>query len=74
MNLEINDHVLVKANNQKGKNRIIEHGPIWKVIKISINNRILLESTDNKNYWKWVGLPSDNLDWEIERKVSLGFD
>lgn len=37
---------------QKGKNRIKEHGDVWRVIKVAENGDKLLEAKDG--YLKWL--------------------
>lgn len=62
------EFVVVEGISQKGKNRVREHGQVWKVRKVD-ENKIMLESTDGKENWRWV----DNLndpDFELIRFVS----
>lgn len=62
------EFVVVEGISQKGKNRVREHGQVWKVRKVD-ENKIMLESTDGKDNWRWV----DNLndpDFELIRIVS----
>ena len=51
---------LVKVDwlSTKGKNRINEHGSVWKVKSISPNS-ILLESTDGEDYLRWFSFDDD---------------
>lgn len=55
--------VTVKGKSLKGKNRIREHGEIWKVISEQ-SNKILIESFKNSNNCRWVDLKNDS-DMEI---------
>ena len=43
-NFSINQRIKVQAKSSKGKNRINEHGDIWRV-----KNKI------EKGHWPWVG-------------------
>lgn len=58
------DLVFVKGISQRGKNRVNEHGAVWKVKKTTINDGVLLESTDGTQYWRWVE-PLDDVDFDI---------
>lgn len=55
--------VTVKGKSLKGKNRIREHGEIWKVISEQ-SNKILIESFKNSNNCRWVDFKNDS-DMEI---------
>lgn len=46
------DLVVVEGVSRHGKNRISEHGKVWKVKTIDLTYGILLEANDN--YLKWV--------------------
>ena len=59
----VGEFVLVEGKSQKGKNRVREHGAIWKVRNVRDNGHILLESTDGKDAWRWV--------WENDRDFDL---
>jgi len=70
MSLKIGDLVKVLGRSQLGKNRIAEHGAVWKVVKIWKND-ILLNSTDGEDYGRWVK-GDDDSDFELLRVVTLG--
>lgn len=67
--MKIGDLVLVKGRSRHGKNRIHEHGEIWKIRNIWKIN-ILLESIDDKNDFRWVDGP-DDCDFEILQKIEV---
>ena len=62
------EFVIVGALSQKGKNRIHEHGMVWKV-KRCADHAILLESTDGQDYWRWVN-HKDDPDFELLKIVN----
>ena len=55
--------VVVSGRSQKGKNRISEHGNVWKIKTIQ-GPKILLESIDGKSNLRWVDGPEDR-DFQI---------
>ncbi len=57
--LHIGELVVVEGRSQKGKNRIHEHGAVWKCRRAMWNGKFLLESTDGKDNWRWVEWPDD---------------
>ena len=57
MILSIGDIVVVEGVSRHGKNRISEHGPVWKVRKIDLTYGVLLEAVDN--YLRWLGNGDD---------------
>ena len=71
------DIVEIRGISQLGKNRIREHGVIWKVSNIVVKDMlgimpagsILLESMDNKDYLRWCQ-PNDR-HFHIVRIVDL---
>jgi len=66
----IGEFVEVEGKSQKGKNRIHEHGKVWKVIKALNSGRILLESIDGKNGKRWVDDQGDP-DFRLVKIVNL---
>lgn len=56
--MKVGDFVTVAGKSQLGKNRVNEHGTVWKVRKIWAN-KTLLESLDGETYLKWVDGPED---------------
>jgi len=67
--MEIGSFVKVNGISLRGKNRVNEHGSIWKILK-TWGTHLLVESTDGKDYWKWINGTSDP-DFEITREVFL---
>ena len=66
--------VSLEAKTRHGKNRIQQHGPLWRVKEIR-NDRMLLESFEktegprnNKGFdWRWVDFHNDrNFTWRCE--------
>lgn len=53
----------LKGKTLKGKNRIREHGNIWKII-LEKHDSICVESLKNNNICRWVNLKND-VDMEI---------
>ena len=45
--------IKVGGRSQKGKNRIKEHGDVWKIRKVW-GTHILVESTNGKEYFRWI--------------------
>jgi len=68
--LLISELVKVHPRSRVGKNRVAEHGKIWKVRKLWLN-KVLLESTNGEEYCRWVDGDTD-CDFEILRTVQLG--
>ena len=58
MDLERNKVVTLQGVTRHGKNRIHEQGDTWIVIKVD-NNAVLLESTKNTDWLRWLNLPTD---------------
>ncbi len=56
---EVGFLVKVEGLSQKGKNRINEHGAVWKVKKVW-TRKLLLKSTDGKDNWRWVDGAEDS--------------
>lgn len=58
--------VLLEAKTRHGKNRIQQHGDVWRVKEVR-NSKMLLESCektegprDNKGFdWRWIDLHND---------------
>ena len=64
-----NEFVVVGGISQKGKNRIHEHGSVWRVRQVDDNHGILLESTDSTFYLRWVD-HKDDADFDLIRIVN----
>ena len=64
----VGEFVVVEGKSQKGKNRVQEHGQVWKVRNVRDNGHILLESTDGKDNWRWVW--TNDPDFDLIRIVS----
>ena len=58
MDLQKNKAVTLQGITRHGKNRIHEQGNTWIVIKVD-NNAVLLESTINPDWLRWLDLPDD---------------
>ena len=65
----VGDFLKIGGISRRGKNRIREHGAIWKVRNVWAN-KTLLESTDGKDYWRWID-HNDDPDFEILEKVNV---
>lgn len=63
------EFVVVEGISQKGKNRVREHGAVWKVRKVHEHDGILLESTDGKDNFRWVE-HNEDADFDILRIVN----
>ena len=69
----IGELVEIEGISLKGKNRIREHGVIWKCRRVLDNGRIMLESTDGKENFRWVESQNDP-DFRLVKIVDLHLD
>lgn len=61
--------ITVEGKSQKGKNRIREHGRVWKIRKVW-GTHLLLESTNGDEYLRWVDGPHDE-DFAVTGEVTI---
>lgn len=65
-------YVKLKGKTRKGKNRLYEHGSIWKVLRKAQFNKdaaLFLQSSKDHNHYRWVLLNEDD-DFSIEEYKS----
>lgn len=73
----VGEFVEVRGISQKGRNRVNEHGPIWKIVKVLDKDllgimpigSILLESSDAIKHLRWV--KPDDEHFDLIRVVNL---
>lgn len=66
----------LKGKSRKGKNRIREHGPLWRLTrtedKVFFSDRkgpwLHIESLRNKNYGRWIN-EFDDEDMSVIEKI-----
>lgn len=56
--MKVGSLIRVSGRSSKGKNRIREHGDTWKIRKVW-GTHILVESTNGKEYLRWIDGPED---------------
>jgi len=65
--MDVGSLIVVEGKSLKGKNRVKEHGNVWKIRKIW-GTKILVESTNGKEYLRWIEGPND-FDFKIKGEV-----
>lgn len=62
----------LKGKTLKGKNRIREHGNVWKII-LEKDDSICVESLKNPNMCRWIDIKND-VDMEIVEMTGAPID
>lgn len=66
--MQVGSLISVRGKSLKGKNRVSEHGSVWKIRKVW-GTHILVESTNGKEYLRWIDGPEDK-DFAITGEVN----